>query len=597
MSNVQATGRAVSTHRDLLLRAGTFAYPSVQQLVSGIAILISIVAAGCDRDPPAAAAAATAQATTPAPAPSDARSAGSAIDLANLKPGDFWLAATADERPDSRGDDLLRSMFAAAAKKDSSLGGGIDDLRVVFIYAGQKFGNQWLTFACTGRAGLSAIVFDRPDGSLIDHRGTLYLGRRMMPQALKWTLLKIDRKDLEVRTTFDFDGSQNVIAWSLDPAIGPPPKDQNEPRLESPLICCRTTPLTGWFGAAQGLHGQGDPGNRKAATQPEPQAWQALSPDGKLWYPSVGKVTYIQGAAAAREMEGVKGTGAISFLPDGRLAAASATELKILSFDESKPTVRAMPGEAKRAETVTFSADGTHLFMAGTSRSSWLIDTVEEKTRDLGSWAGRPVVQFPDSRSMVYVDNVSAYRLDLQTGARSPLGLEHVSQFGLGMSGDQILLDRGSMKLELIDLKGKQPARTFPSVQGLHQSSLSPDGRWVVMKGQSGLRIVDARNGEILLDHDEDFDFHTALSCIKWNADSVRGAAAGISYVYVWSLKKPYWFARFPHGRRGFHPDVALSPDGKRMAASAAESETIAYWPDIDAVLSAMDPPKPMQKH
>jgi len=526
------------------------------------------------------------------------KSAGSSIDPDQLKPGEFWLAPVAGETPDPRADGLFARMTKSSADDDQNAQIRAGDYSVIFVYAGEKFGNQWLTFACSGSGGLSAFTFDRREHFIIDNHLALDLARQPAWQNLKWTLLQIARSGFEIRTTIEVNGARNEVLWSVDPVIGAPPHKAGELRLESPLICCRATPLTGWFGFEQGLRGQGDPGNLRDSSPAEPEAWRALEPNEQAWYPSIGNVLFFQGPAPQRELEAATGAAAISFLSDGRIAVATPTLLRVLDVDGRRVISHGLPGETPWTEAFAFSPDGARLFMSGTSRPAWVVDTVQGRIRPFSeSTAGDPSVAFPDAESMAYFDNVSAERVDWSTLVHTLLetGGVRPRPFGFGMVGKLILLAapyaRPSNTIELVNVEDKKVVRTFEELQGLHQTSLSPDARWVVMKGQSGLRIFDAKSGEMVLDHDYDFDFHTARSRIKWSADGTRGATAGSQCVYVWSLKKPYWFARFPHGRHGFWPDVALSPDGKSMAASAADSKDIAYWPNIDATLPQLASP------
>jgi WD40 repeat protein len=109
--------------------------------------------------------------------------------------------------------------------------------------------------------------------------------------------------------------------------------------------------------------------------------------------------------------------------------------------------------------------------------------------------------------------------------------------------------------------------------------SFSPDERWLVMKGRTGMRIFELPTAKLLWDHDYDSDFNGAYSRVKWNSDGRLGAVAGGHWVYVWSMAEPRWVARLQHCRSGVWTDVALSADGEQLAASASDSRTVAYWP------------------
>jgi WD40 repeat protein len=143
----------------------------------------------------------------------------------------------------------------------------------------------------------------------------------------------------------------------------------------------------------------------------------------------------------------------------------------------------------------------------------------------------------------------------------------------------------GWQYVKLVDLQTAIEIRRFGAVMGIRHVSLSPNGKWLAMTGQQGLRLLDVATGKVLLDQSVDFDIPIRGSRIKWNSDGTIGATAGQKYVYMWSMREPKWLARFPHVTKGDRPDVALSPDGHKMAASDSGSATLAYWPDLTTVL------------
>jgi hypothetical protein len=132
--------------------------------------------------------------------------------------------------------------------------------------------------------------------------------------------------------------------------------------------------------------------------------------------------------------------------------------------------------------------------------------------------------------------------------------------------------------LRVVDLQNGRVLKELESIHE-HRLSLSPDGRMLVQKSHSGLRLVEVATATLRWRHEFDTDFSAALGGVKWTPDGRYGVTAGNRYAYLWCPAER-WVRRVPHGREGPLTEIAISADGRRLAAVARDSK-IAYWPEL----------------
>ena len=465
--------------------------------------------------------------------------------------GNLWLAPVADRPADPRAARHLRAMLALAPGAAASYR-SFDRHVVWFVRSGQTAGRRWLAFACVSGAGFEVLAFEREgrgaDGrdGVMDTPASRDSGRSPpAPQA-------IAAEGDAVRVTIDVDGGRNEVLWTLDPGAAGPGLG---PGASSYSVPSTVTPLTGWASASQ-------------------------------WWPATRGWQLLEGRRASRELTTDGGGAALAFLPDGRIASAGPFRVSLIDVDSDRRERHGLPLDLSPSEGFTFSPDGTRLFVGGYSQAAALVDVLTGKARRYShSTSGRVMAAFPDNDTLLVIDNVRRARLDW-SGLRSekldvgPLD----GAFAFGAAGRRVAVARKGEAV-VIDVQANEDVARFEPVARPQHLSLSPDNRWLAMKGESGLRLTDVEGAKVLWDHQGDDDLHTRHARIKWSADGARGAAAGRKWVYVWSMAEPRWVARLPHGLAGESFDAALSPDGRRLAAGARGSKTIAYWPDLDEAL------------
>jgi WD40 repeat protein len=429
---------------------------------------------------------------------------------------------------------------------------------VIFVRAGQTGGRQWLVFGCVNQTGLEVYTFDRGERS-----ATSYHRPYATPDF--WQHIPKPRghpvtgaPDVQAygdtfSTTFTLDGGRNTIDWTIAGAVTRPVTGSLQ-RGPAPVMTT-ATPSTGWVSSNN-------------------------------WWPNSGEVTLLDGPGPSRVLAAINDSLAVSFVPDGRVALAAPARMAILGLDSTTGVMEHnLPAADRRRERAVFSPDGRWCFLGGTDEPAFVVGTLTGSVQPIGDTADVAHLSFRDSDTLVVCDNTSLREINCVTGSTTPLPMPAPYLSSMCAAGRLTAFTTGSSGEVRTISQDNAPAATFESAPWPRQMSLSPDGSWLVLKGQNGISIYDANSGQAIWRQDGNNDLLTPSSRIKWTADGSRGAAAGSRYVYVWSLKKPYWVARFPHGHAGFWPDVALSPDGRQMVACASGPATIAYWPDVDAAL------------
>lgn len=469
----------------------------------------------------------------------------------------IWLASAGPTPASDRADQQLAGLLALSPPDIAAYRASAISNRVLFIRSGKTGARRWLAFACVSGTGLEMYTFERDDRMAAGYDRPWETRAYWLSPSVNINVDRVQEHGPHVHIDMNFNGGANAVSWSIQPTSAPA-VDCNA----SGLVTSRVVPETGWLRVnVPGLAGD--------------------------WWPNTTGCRLIEGHAVSQELPTATGIVALAFVSDGRLAAVARGMIKLITVGARKTRSFALPVESNRSDVFSFSPDGSELFIGGASTPTWLVDSLSGRARQFAKWSrGMPAVAFPDNYSFILLDNVTRARVDWETMQSTTLDVAGGrSAFGFGSSGHLIAVQGQWPDALLVDIRSGTVIRKFKQLQGLHHLSLSPDGHWLAMKGQEGLRLFAAGSGSIIWDHDIDNDLHTAGSPIKWSADGMRGAAAGNRYVYVWSLREPRWIARFPHGRTGYRPDVALSPDGRSMAASAAGSSTIGYWPDIDTAV------------
>jgi hypothetical protein len=457
--------------------------------------------------------------------------------------------------PDGRNLDanaLLKELLAMSGSpgktyRSSSIGPSL----VLFVRSGVTSGEEWLAFACMTQTGLEVYSFNREDerltgyDRLFETRQFRGLGQ-YKAGTLQFVVEKVTDLGDEVITNVAVNGGRNTLHWSI--LAAPSAGRRSNVAYASQVIVSRVTPKTGWS-------------------------------SNNDWWPNTGDVELLEGAPPDREVAAIDKSLAISFVPDGRIALVAPKQLALVDPRNNSFQCRSVP-QIERPEIVAFSPDGLRCYAGETSGNEFLFPTLGGSPIRIGNSYGMPKPFFLDDRTLMVHDNTRIRRIDCVTGVvtEEPKPAEHVGAF---VQAREVLAYMTYPKNRTIVVRRDQTVREIADIQGRHQMSLSPDAKWLALKGQSGISVFEVETGVSVWEHDMNNDLHTARSRIKWSRDGKLGAAAGNRYVYLWSTETPKWAARFPHGRSGYWPDVAISDDGVSIAASAAGSETIAYWSNI----------------
>jgi hypothetical protein len=469
-----------------------------------------------------------------------------------LAGGDLWLGPAASQPADDRGERHLRALAPQFLNR-----GSVGQHVVLFVRGGETAGQRWLAFACVGPGGFELFTFER-DGRLWNTSEMLMQTPGAPLTALRPpAVVATTPEGNTVRIRFDVDGGRNELLWALNPAGAGRGLGLN---ASSFVVPGTVTPLTGWVSPTQ-------------------------------WFPATHGFRLIEGRRPDRDLATDGGGMALSFLPDGRLASAGPFRVSLIEIDSEERERHGLPLDLSPSDSFSFSPDGTKLFVGGHSQAAGLIDVLDGRARRYShSTSGRAMAAFPDNDTLIVIDAVQRVKLnwDSLKPERLDIGKLDRGVVGFGAAGARVALPRDgdAVVTDLSDML--EVARIEISLTGqypLYLLSLSPDGQWLAIKGNEGLRLADVRGRETVWHHQGDIDWYTPHAQVKWSADGLRGAAAGNQWVYVWSMAEPRWVARLPHGMTGEFFDVALSPDGRRLAASARGFKTIAYWPDLDAAL------------
>jgi WD40 repeat protein len=470
----------------------------------------------------------------------------------------YWLASAGSNARNDRADQLLAQLLAFGPP-DISECRDAESNKVLFAHSGSTSGKSWLAFACISRNGLNVYSFERAHRSAacsdtLAQTRTFWFG-----DAFDVRIRSVRLQGDSVSTAIDINNGPNEIIWTVVPA--PSGRMQSNIAYSSARVSYAARPVTGWVSTGS--------------------FWAD-------WWPNTGDYTLMEGAASDAQLPGIKDVGGVSFIGADQIAAASTTSVVLINVPQRKGIAThsfpaAQPRDAAFREVFVFSQNGERLFVGGTSVPALLVDVVDDKSRPFGQTAGRARAKFIDDRTLAVADNVSFERVDWATAKATPIehGADNSRLLTFGASLNLWAIPKDDTHVRLYDGNTGTAIADFEEQFSFYfgDVSISPCGRWLAVVGQEGLRLHDIRSRQILWRCDWSVDRWS--SPVKWTADGRFGAVAGYWYVYVWSTESPHWVARFPADNNSLSPDVALSPDGRSMAASASESETISYWPDI----------------
>jgi hypothetical protein len=468
--------------------------------------------------------------------------------VADLTPdGAVWLAPVqgSNVNAPSRAARHLDTLLTASA---SALSGGVFPRTVLFARQGITQGGRWLAFGCVSERGFELIVFQRGT------RTVAYATPLFVPppgvQGAHCDVTEIAATGTTVRAVLSIDGVPNAVSWSVQPPGGSTPPAAAVAGLA--VVASGITPEDGWVASG-------------------------------AWWPNKRGWRLVAGPPTEQSIPCITDTRAVTFLPDGRLALVTPKDVRLTSPDSLVVDRHALPESYRPQDVYVFSPDGTRLFVGGDVQPAWLVDTQTGNTRTLSKHTvGWGRAAFADGRTMLFLDDATRAKVDWESKRATPLrvdGFASFYRFGAGGGRVAALVPNG---VGIFDISDGREARRIPG--GADSLSLSPDGRWLAA-GRPALALYDVATGSPLLEHGPDVSFGERFSQARWSADGLRGATVNSEAVYVWSLREPRWLARFPHGLSGQYRSVAISPDGRRLAASGSASPAVAYWPDVDAVL------------
>jgi hypothetical protein len=468
--------------------------------------------------------------------------------VADLTPsGAVWLAPVkgSDPTTPTRAARHLDTLLTDSA---SPLSSGGFPRTVLFARQGTTQGGRWLAFGCVSERGFELFVFQ--GGTRTVAYATPLFVPPLALQGAHFDVTEISATGTSVRAVLAIDGVPNAVSWSVQPPGGPTPPAAAVAGLA--VVASGITPEDGWVASG-------------------------------AWWPNKRGWRLVAGPPAEQSVPCITDTRAVTFLPDGRLALVTPKDVRLTRSESPEVEKHSLPESFRPQDVYVFSPDGTRLFVGGDVQPAWLVDTQTGNTRTLSKHTvGWGKAAFADARTLVFLDDATRAKVDWESKRAKPLrvdGFASFYRFGAGGGLVAALVPNG---VGIFDVNDGHEVRRIAS--GADSLSLSPDGRWLAA-GRPGLALYDVATGSPLLVHGPDVSFGERFSQARWSADGLRGAAVTGEAVYVWSLREPRWLARFPHGLSGEYKSVAISPDGRRLAASGSASPAVAYWPDVDAVL------------
>jgi hypothetical protein len=274
----------------------------------------------------------------------------------------------------------------------------------------------------------------------------------------------------------------------------------------------------------------------------------------------------------------------LAFAPDGsRLAAAcDKSNARVWDLDSGKGVALK---ETPNLEFVGFARGPDELVTSKWDTSASLRDLRTGSVRLLGPAAGPEYCWDNDlsgdgtrlvrvEREGIICRNVADGKLLWKTTWQQDPVFHHRARFGGGrvfFAGRHIRIldaDTGS-EIGKLDL-------TFREDGALDMMAVSPDGRWLALRGDEGMQIRDTSDGRLVLEAPE---ITYAGFGLTFTPDGTRLAAtrwgnnAGIAF---WTV--PAWrAAKAWKSTIGSVNAVAFSPDGKLIAAGGFNGQVVVW--------------------
>jgi hypothetical protein len=501
----------------------------------------------------------------------------------------LWLATPEAAKEEERAADHLQTLVAGsqnAANLPAKMAG---PRFVLFVIAGTTENEPWLAFGRYSLHGLELVAVHRRGREFADYSRLFEMRTLLNRKPLRVELVANRRLGADVETILRIEGSENRIVWKFGKSRNP------MEQLRHPGITiyggskATVTTVPGFMTELRNIVG-----SRWTGIEAVPQiGWvqrhkKSETPDFDNyaeWWPETDGMRMLESDVAPQEFE-VHRPAAITFLHDRDLVAASDKNVYRIELQAGSISEKAWSTADGHPSlgTFVFSPKGSRLFAAPLTSTGYFVDVESaEMRRRTEPVLGKPRAHFLDEDSLLLQDNKQFVKVDWRTLDWTPVPTVDRLNFRWAKAGRFFAcISRNQMlEVHLSDFDTGELLKKFASIQGLHQLSISPDGTRLVLKGQSGLRMYHLADGSLLWDHDHDGDMHASLSVVKWTPDGKYGVTGGNQFVYVWRIDQK-WVMRILHGRKGGHPDVAISDDGRRLAVSTRESK-IAYWPDLKA--------------
>jgi eukaryotic-like serine/threonine-protein kinase len=321
----------------------------------------------------------------------------------------------------------------------------------------------------------------------------------------------------------------------------------------------------------------------------------AFSPDGQsLACGSVALGLTLLDPATGRERFSLRGhagwLGCLAFRPDGARLAAGDTAPQVKVWDVTTPQEgRDLVGHRQSVHGFAFSADGTRVATASHDSTVKLWDPATGRLlRSFDDLSDRSPSRVALSPAGDRVAAGSASGLvqvwDANTGRTLWSVRGHdAGVIGLAFSpgGNLLATTANDHHLKVWDPAGKR-VHDFTFRRGgntvlVPQVSYSADGKHLALACGDGARIVDSGTGTVLFRAP---DFTRSAWSVALSPDGKRLAAGGLEGdVLVWDVATGRVLLRHHHPSRLFW-SVDFSPDGTRLAAAPA-SGAVVLW-DLD---------------
>jgi WD40 repeat protein len=333
---------------------------------------------------------------------------------------------------------------------------------------------------------------------------------------------------------------------------------------------------------------------RRRLALPQEMSRLALSPDGKTLAVTMGRDGEVrqfnlQTGEAVHSMEGhARPVLHVAFAPDGKSLATASAEARFRVWDVS--TGRSLAEFKGRAGSVAFAPDGRTLATSAEWDEVRMWDVATQKARTLirplsiptnGRIAflrGEPPLVVCDVNGTLAVWHAGTGKLlphafqaqiDLVTSSTN-----HLLPFAAAADGKSIAVNgklRSDGPIVLWDPRtGKEIARTTVHGSAL---ALSADGRWLAVRTQDGVALVDTRSNKEKLRLLGSLQVTDAAFAPD---GSMLATASSDGSVRLWEIASGRKRCSFA-GHRQAVRCVQFSHDGSRLA-SGSDDGTVLIW-------------------